>query len=85
MTYTIDLSLVEKDLDKLQPDTRRRILRAVMALEDNPRPHGVKKLSDTEALCRIRVGDYRVIYQIRDKVLLVVVVKIGHRREVYQK
>jgi mRNA interferase RelE/StbE len=57
---------------------------AFAALAADPRPFGVKKLSADEDLFRIRVGDYRIIYQIRDKELIVLVVKIGHRREVYR-
>jgi mRNA interferase RelE/StbE len=54
------------------------------ALRENPRPTTVKKLAAEENLYRIRVGDYRVVYQIRDKELIVLVVKIGHRREIYR-
>ena len=53
-------------------------------LADNPRPRGVEKLEGRENRYRIRVGDYRVIYEIHDEVLLVLVVRIGHRREVYR-
>jgi len=54
------------------------------ALTRNPRPHGVKKLSGEQNLYRIRAGDYRIIYQIRDKELVVLVLKLGHRRDVYR-
>ena len=53
-------------------------------LANDPRPPGCDKLAGVENLYRIRVGDYRVVYQIRDEMLLVLVVKIGHRREVYR-
>ena len=49
-----------------------------------PRPHGAKLLSGDHAIWRLRVGDYRVLYEIRDAVLVVLVVRIGHRREVYR-
>jgi mRNA interferase RelE/StbE len=52
-------------------------------LESDPRPSDVKKLKNHDAW-RIRVGDYRVIYEIRDRDLIVVVIKVGHRREVYR-
>lgn len=61
-----------------------RIERAIEALAENPRPHGVKKLQGPQGLYRIRVGDYRVIYEIADRVLIVTVVRVGHRREVYR-
>jgi mRNA interferase RelE/StbE len=53
-------------------------------LADNPRPPGVEKLAGTEDLYRVRVGDYRIICQIQDEVLLVLAAKIGHRREIYR-
>ena len=57
---------------------------AILALAENPRPPGCLKLSGEESLWRIRVGDYRVVYQVQDAVLLVLVVKLGHRREIYR-
>ena len=56
-----------------------------MALEVNPRPHGVEKLTGSDCSCRLRIGQYRVLYEIHDEVLHVLVVKIGHRREVYKR
>ena len=53
-------------------------------LAKEPRPKGVKKLSGADDLYRIRVGDYRVVYQIRDDRLIVLVVRIGHRKDVYR-
>ena len=61
-----------------------RLRTRIDSLADNPRPPDTKKLSGAEELYRIRVGDYRVLYAIQDKVLLVLVVKVGHRREVYR-
>ena len=54
------------------------------ALAANPRPKGVKKLSGPDDLYRIRVGDYRIVYQIHDDRLIVLVVRIGHRKDVYR-
>ena len=53
-------------------------------LVENPRPQGCVKLTGEESLYRIRVGEYRIIYQIQDAVLLVLIISIGHRREVYR-
>ena len=61
--------------------------RDILRLEENPRPHGVEKLETKEKLYRVYVGpgkNYRVIYQIRDEVLLVLVVKVGDRKDVYR-
>ncbi len=54
------------------------------ALAANPRPKGVKKLTGLDNLYRIRAGDYRIVYQIRDDRLIVLVVRIGHRKDVYR-
>ena len=62
--------------------------RDILRLEENPRPHRVEKLETKEKLYRVYVGpgkNYRVIYQIRDEVLLVLVVKVGDRKEVYRR
>ena len=83
MTYAVELGPVRKDLRALDDKTRRRILRAIVALEVNPRPPGATKLRGSE-LWRVRVGDYRVLYSIEEARLVVLVVKIGHRREVYR-
>ena len=61
-----------------------RLVAAMRGLAGQPRPPGCDKLVGLEDLYRIRVGDYRIVYQVRDEVLLVLVVKIGHRREVYR-
>lgn len=72
-------------MDRLPKTLRDRIMAAINALAPNPRPPGVQKLRDDNNLYRIRVGDYRIIYQIIDQEVVVVVVRIGHRREVYRK
>ncbi len=83
--YEVVLSpKAEKQLDELPTTLQRRITEAVEGLESNPRPHGVKKLAGAENLWRIRVGDYRIVYSIEDDRLIVLVVKIGHRREIYR-
>ena len=85
MTYTVRLNTrVGKVLDRLPPDMRRRIVRRLEALEDNPRPRGVEKLAGVEELYRVRIGTYRIVYIIRDRELVVIVVRIGHRRDVYR-
>ena len=71
-------------LRKLPEAAQRRLLSAIEALADDPRPSGVKKLKGGEGIYRVRVGTYRVLYQIRDDVLLVLVTDVGHRRDVYR-
>lgn len=75
---------VWKDLDGVPKADRRRILRRVTALADDPRPAGCQKLAGQERY-RIRQGDYRILYSIEDERVVVVVVKVGHRQEVYKR
>jgi mRNA interferase RelE/StbE len=57
---------------------------AIDTLADNPRPQGVQKLAGGGNEYRIREGDYRVVYEIRDKTLVIVVIKLGHRKDIYR-
>lgn len=85
MKYTVRMdSRTCKVLARLPGDMNSRIMRKLDALEDNPRPVGVEKLSGPEDLYRVRVGDWRIVYAIRDRELVVIVIRIGHRREVYR-
>lgn len=74
---------VRKELDRLPDDVVERILERLAELETNPRPSDVKKLKGREAW-RIRVGDYRVIYEIHNRQLQILLITVGHRREVYR-
>lgn len=83
MTYTVDiLRSAQKHLAQISRQDQARIIAAIRDLADAPRPPGCKKLSGRPAW-RIRIGVYRVIYEIDDDRLLVLVVAVGHRREVY--
>jgi len=64
---------------------RERITRRILALVDDPRPPGVEKLSGTSEKYRIRQGDFRILYEIQDAVLIVTVIKIANRKDVYRK
>lgn len=84
MTWRVELSRrAEKFLDTLPEKLSKRIVAKAYALANEPRPPGCEKLSGRLGW-RIRVGDYRVIDEIRDDMLLVLVIEIGHRREVYR-
>lgn len=72
-----------KEIRKLDLGIRRRILASISELEHNPRPSGCKKLAGESSAWRIRVGDYRVLYEVVDGLLVVTVVRVAHRREVY--
>jgi mRNA interferase RelE/StbE len=85
MPYRIEFApRADRDLGGLPGDVQRRVKVRVEALAEDPRPRGVEKLSGEEGLYRIRIGTYRVIYEIRDRVLVVLILKLGHRREVYR-
>jgi mRNA interferase RelE/StbE len=85
MTYSILLAPpAERQLKALAQPIRERIVKRLRTLKENPRPPGVKKLAGEENLYRIREGDYRILYTIEDKELIVLVVKIGDRKEVYR-
>lgn len=82
--YTIVLSKkAEKQLDKLPTIIADPIIVAISNLEDNPRPIGHKKLKGREGF-RIRVGNYRVIYEIFENELLIDVISLGHRKDIYK-
>lgn len=74
---------VTKDLDPLPKKDVQRIVEAINGLADNPRPPQSLKLSGAEKY-RLRYGVYRVLYEIQDEVLIVCVVKVGHRKDVYK-
>jgi mRNA interferase RelE/StbE len=72
-----------KELQALSPQDRRRIITRIEGLSADPRPHGCEKLPGLEQY-RLRQGDYRLIHSVDDEVRAVVIVKIGHRRDVYR-
>jgi mRNA interferase RelE/StbE len=74
---------VAKDLRQLPKADVKRILQRIRSLAVEPRPLGCEKLSGQERY-RVRQGAYRIVYQIDDHVLIVLVVKVGHRRDVYR-
>jgi mRNA interferase RelE/StbE len=87
VTYSIEFRPAAlRDLKSLPGDILDRVIRKISALAENPRPSGVEKLTGSEEdFYRIRVGDYRILYTIRDKVLMIIVIKVRHRREVYRR
>ena len=84
--YTIQLAAsAARAFRKLDEPARQRVARIIDGLAANPRPAGVIKLEGEPDLYRVRSGDYQIIYTIRDKLLLILVVAIGHRRDVYRR
>lgn len=85
MTYRIELTpAAVRALKKLDRQALLRVQAAIELLADNPRPPGAKKLSGGDGEWRVRTGDYRVVYEVHDDVLLVLVLSAGHRREIYR-
>ncbi|HZH29931.1 MAG TPA: type II toxin-antitoxin system RelE/ParE family toxin [Pyrinomonadaceae bacterium] len=74
-----------KEIGKLPRDTRLKILGAVERLHSNPLPAGVRKLVGSEHTYRLREGDYRIIYTITASVLLIEIIRVGHRKDVYDR
>jgi mRNA interferase RelE/StbE len=86
MTYSIEFTPeARKSFLVLPLKVRQQIGRKIDALVDNPRPAQCRKLEGQLNLYRIRSGDYRVVYEIKDNVLRVVIIRVEHRREVYRK
>jgi mRNA interferase RelE/StbE len=82
-TYSITiLPSAGKRIKRLPVTVRQRAIDAIQELAHTPRPHGCKKLRDRDGY-RIRVGEYRVIYTIKDAELVIIVVDVGHRRDIY--
>lgn len=73
-----------RQLRKLDPHARRRVQAAVELLGEEPRPPGAKKLAGGDGEWRVRTGDYRIVYEIHDQVLRLLVVAVGHRRDIYR-
>lgn len=73
-----------RDLRAMEPALRERLAQRIDQLALNPRPPGVKKLSGHDQRYRVRAGDHRIIYEIHDDKVLVLVLRVRHRREVYR-
>ncbi len=83
--YSIELvRSIRKDLRRIARKEVPKILKAIQSLADDPRPASSKKLTNEE-LYRIRIGNYRLLYEINDERLIVLVVKVGHRKDVYKQ
>ena len=85
MKYRIEFSQdAEHQFKKFTKEVQIRLKHRIDILAENPFPRGVKKLSAEEDLYRLRIGDYRIIYQVQGKALLILILKLGHRKNVYR-
>jgi mRNA interferase RelE/StbE len=86
LAYRVELTpRAQRDFKALDGSVRVRIKQRIEALAENPYPQGIRKIEGEDELYRLRVGDYRILYQVQGKVLLVLIVGIGHRRDIYRR
>ena len=84
-SYKIEIRRsAEKELRHIPKPDLKRIVQKIAALADNPRPTGVQMLKGEDRYYRIRQGDWRIIYEVDDRGGTITIIKIGHRREVYE-
>jgi mRNA interferase RelE/StbE len=85
LTYFLQFKpLALRQLEKLPRDVQKKLAAKIELLRDDPFPAGCKKMAAIYDTWRVRVGDYRVVYQVHQKVLLVLVLAVGHRKDVYR-
>ena len=85
MAYAVEFAPgAEREFRRLAREIQLRLRPRIDALGYDPRPAGAKKLKGRDDLWRIRAGDYRIVYEVRDRILVVLVVRVAHRREVYR-
>jgi mRNA interferase RelE/StbE len=85
MPYRVEIKpKAEKALGKMPKPDRVHIIRALEELEPDPRPKDAVKMVGSDSTYRVRVGDYRIVYEIVDRILFVYVVRIAHRKDVYR-
>ena len=84
-TYRVEYApAADKQIRRLDPVAQDRVIRTVALLASNPRPPKATQLVGGRGEWRVRTGDYRIVYEVREDVLVVLVVRVGHRREVYR-
>ena len=84
-TYRIEVSATaERQIRKLPRADQLRVVRAIQALATDPRPPGSRKLSGHEDVFRVRIGRYRMLYSIEGRRLVIIVLKVGDRKDVYR-
>jgi mRNA interferase RelE/StbE len=85
MSYTIEFTpAAAREYRALPAVVKQRVTRKIDALAENPRPHGVQRLRGEPATHRVRVGDYRILYEIHDATLIVLVIRVRNRRDAYR-
>jgi len=83
--YRVELKpQAQKFIERQSQKVRRQLIRRIEDLKEDPRPPGSRLLDDEKKIYRIRSGNYRIVYQVRDKVLLVIVAKVDDRKDIYK-
>lgn len=86
MAHRIEVSpAAARQLNKIDRRVLPQIAEKIDSLASEPRPHGCEKLSGYHSLYRVRVGDYRIVYRVEDQLVLVVVLRVGNRAEIYER
>jgi mRNA interferase RelE/StbE len=85
MPYAIEIEpRAQRQIRALPRDVQRRLTDALAQLAEQPRPPDARRLAGHDRIYRIRVGAYRILYEIEDRIRIVLVIEVGHRREVYE-
>lgn len=86
MSYTVIFNNhAARSFRKLSRDIQQRMKPIINALAKDPRPTGAEKIKGEDDIFRVRVGNYRILYEVRDKELIICIIEAGHRREVYRR
>jgi len=86
MSYRVELKpAAARQLSAIEKPAQRKIAAKIESLAKDPFPHDAKNISGKEDFFRVRSGDYRIVYKVKKKILLVLVIKIGHRRDIYRR
>ncbi len=84
--YEVEVSrTAEKQLRKLPRDDQERVVRRMLRLADDPFPQGARKLTGYDDVYRVRVGRYRILYSVARRRLVIIILKVGHRKAVYRR
>ncbi len=84
--YEVDVSrTAEKQLRKLPRDDQERVVRRILLLAEDPFPQGARRLTGYDDVYRVRVGRYRILYSVARRQLVIIILKVGHRKDPYRR
>ncbi|UCF47513.1 MAG: type II toxin-antitoxin system RelE/ParE family toxin [Myxococcales bacterium] len=84
-SYNVELTrTAEKQLRRIAKRDRKRVVEAIQGLAERPRPRGARKLQGYDDIYRIRVGQYRIVYEVFEDRVVLIVLKVGHRKDIYK-